>query len=241
MPESSSILNDLNKVFIPCRTVLEMEALISIYLIDSNYDRIKDIADSQLSAQRLIDILAMRGEQFFCDIIEYFINCAVPKVKPIVIYERNHHDRYRMGNVVAYSKTRICVYLALHRLKLKFLIIKNIIDKFKDNSYNLKAFNNENNNDFTSFLAVFADEYYKRNKMNLKLMFPKSKVSERVRKLLNNKDSITSEKLLKMVTSNKFGIKSNIIKFIMREIKASIFVCKLMFAKMDLYSPFSRT
>ena len=27
----------------------------------------------------------------------------------------------------------------------------------------------------------------------------------------------------------------------MREIKASIFVCKLMFAKMDLHNPFSRT
>ena len=241
MSESSNIINDLNKVFIPCRTVLEMEALVSLYLLNSNYDRIKDVPESRPTSQKLIDILGMRSNQLNVDIIDYFINCAIPKVKPIVTYEREHHDMYRMGNVVPYSKTRVCVYLALHRLKLKFLIIKNIIDKLKKNNFELKTFS-EYKDSQSLLLTIFAEEYYKKNKTNLTLMFPKSNVSERVKGLIKDDDSITGEKLMEMATSKEFADKNYIIKFIMREIKASIFVCKLMFAKMDLHNPFfSRT
>ena len=55
MPESSAILYDLNKVFIPCRTVLEMEALTSLFLEYYNYDNIKELPQSQPSSQRLIE------------------------------------------------------------------------------------------------------------------------------------------------------------------------------------------
>jgi len=241
VPENIRIINDINKVFIPCRTVLEMEAIISLHLVTSNYNRIKEVPESRPSSERLVDILGVRDKQSFVDIIDYFINCAIPKVKPVVMYARDHHDRYRMGNVLPYTKTRICVYLALHRLKLKFLIIKDIVDKFKASSYNLNTFNDKKPEDYISFLSVLAKEYYKKNKMNLKLMFPKSKVSERVKKLLVEKDTITGEKILEMATSKVYAEKTNIIKFIMREIKASIFVCRLMFAVMDLHNPLSRT
>ncbi|MFX1339799.1 MAG: hypothetical protein ACFFDK_14395 [Promethearchaeota archaeon] len=228
-------------MFIPCRTVLEMEAIISLYLLNSNYDKIKDIPDSRPSSDRLIDILAVRDQQLFVDIIDFFINRAIPKVKPVVMYAREHHERFRMGNVAPYAKTRVCVYLALHRLKLKFLIIKNFIDTFKSNNYNLDSFyENEIEEDMT-FLAALSKDYYKKNKMNLRLMIQKRRVSERVQKLLNDKDAITSEKLFKMATFKVYLERANIIKFIMREIKASIFVCKLMFAKMDLHNPFSFT
>ena len=216
-----------------------MEAIISLYLLNSNYEKIKDVPESRPSSSRLIDILAVRDQQLFVDIIDYFINRAIPKVKPIVLYARDHHDRIRMGNVSPYAKTRVCIYLALHRLKLKFLIINNFINKFKSNNYSLDFFDDDELEEDLNFLTALAKDYYKKNKMNLRLMIQKRRVSERVQKLLDDKDAITSEKLFKMATFKVYLERANIVKFIMREIKASIFVCKLMFAKMDLHNPFS--
>ena len=240
MQHHNNILNDLNKIFIPCRTVLEMEALLSVYLIDHNYEHIKEVPQSRPSSKNLINILGVADNPLYIDIIEYFINCAIPKVKPIVTYARENYNRIRMGNIIPYSKTRVCVYLALHQLKLKFLIIKSIMDKFENKIISeVQSFHNKNADKQNSYLAIFAEEYYLKNKMNLTIIFPKSKASKRVKKLLNNKNSITGEKLLKIASSHEFFDKNNIIKFIMREIKASLFVCKLMFAKMDLSNPFS--
>lgn len=70
-------------------------------------------------------------------------------------------------------------------------------------------------------------------------MIPEKRVSERVKNMLNDKDAITSERFIQMATFKVDLERENVIKFIMRGIKASIFVCKLMFAKMDLHSPFS--
>ncbi len=239
MPESSSILNDMNKVFIPCRTVLEMEALTSLYLDTYNYDLIKEIPESQPSSQKLIGIFRVEDNAPYASIIDYFINCAIPKVKPVVMYAREHHGRYRMGNVTPYTETRVCIFLALHRLKLKFLIIKNFFDKFKDNLFQLEGFDDNEFGENTTLLSALYKYYYEKNKMNLKLMLPKKRISERVRKLLNNEDSITTDKIMKMAASEYYSEENNKIKFIMREIKASIFVCKLIFAKMDVKNPFT--
>jgi hypothetical protein len=218
-----------------------MEAIISLYLLNSNYEKIKDVPESRPSSDRLVNILAVRDQQLFVDIIDYFINRAIPKVKPVVMYAREHHDKFRMGNVSPYAKTRVCLYLALHRLKLKFLIIKNFMDKFKSSNYSLEFISDDDLEEEMNFLTALAKDYYKKNKMNLRLMIQKRRVSERVQKLLDYKDSITSEKLFKMATFKVYLERANIIKFIMREIKASIFVCKLIFAKMDLHNPFSFT
>ena len=99
MPESSTILYDLNKVFIPCRTVLEMEALTSLFLEYYNYDDIKELPQSQPSSQKLIEKFHVIECEPLEHIIEYFIEVIVSKLKPIVMYERDHHDRFRMGNV----------------------------------------------------------------------------------------------------------------------------------------------
>ena len=161
-----------------------MEAIISLYLLNSNYEKIKDVPESRPSSERLVDILAVRDQQLFVDIIDYFINRAIPKVKPIVMYARDHHDRIRMGNVSPYAKTRVCIYLALHRLKLKFLIIKNFIDKFKSSNNSLDFIHDDELEEEMSFLTALAKDYYKKNKMNLRLMIQKRRVSERVQKLL---------------------------------------------------------
>ena len=236
MPESSVILNDINKVFIPCRTVLEMEALTSLLLEHHNYDMIKEIPKSQPTSQSLIEIFKVVDIKPLERIIEYFIDVVVNRLKPIVMYERDHHDRYRMGNVVAYTKTRMCLYLALHRLKLKFLIIKDFMDNFKKNGFQLEETQDEG---YRTFLSTFHKEYTEKNIMNLKLMLSTKRISDRVSELLDIKDTITNDDIIQALTFKKYLDDKNRIKFIMREIKASLFVCKVMLAKIDVSNPFS--
>lgn len=239
MPESSDILNDLNKVFIPCRTILEMEALTSLFLEYYNYDLIKEIPKSQPTSQKIIEIFRILDCQPLERLIEYFIDGVVHKLKPIVMYERDHHDRFRMGNVVAYTKTRVCLYLALHRLKLKFMFIKHFMDIFKGNEFKLKITEEQGELAPHLFISSFYNDYTHKNKMNLKLMLSSKRVSERVSKLIDLKDIITNEDIINAITFKKYLDDNNRIKFIMREIKASIFVCKVMFAQMDVFDPFS--
>ena len=239
MPESSIILNDLNKVFIPCRTVLEMEALTSLFLEYHNYDLIREIPKSQPSSQKVIEIFRILECQPLENIIKYFIDGVVQKLKPIIMYARDHHDRFRRGNVVAYTKTRVCLYLALHRLKLKFLFIKHFMDIFKDNEFKLKLPEDQEDLGPHLFISFFYKGYTHKNKMNLKLMLSSKRVSDRVRKLIDLKDIVINEDIINAITFKKYLDDKNRIKFIMREIKASIFVCKAMFAQIDVLNPFS--
>jgi len=239
MPESGTILYDLNKVFIPCRTVLEMEALTSLFLEYYNYDDIKDLPQSQPSSKKLIEKFHVIDCQPLEHIIEYFIDVVVSKLKPIVMYQRDHHDRFRMGNVEAYTKTRLCLFFALHRLKLKFLIIKNFMDRFKELNYKLNVSEHQNNLGNHTFLSVFYEDYYKKNEMNLKLMLSSKRISERVSELIDTSNTITNEDIINAITFKKFLDDKNRIKFIMKEIKASVFVSRVMFAQMDVYKPFT--
>ena len=239
MPESSTILYDLNKVFIPCRTVLEMEALTSLFLEYYNYNEIKELPQTQPSSESLIEIFRVIDCEPLERIIEYFIDVVVSKLRPIVMYERDHHDRVRMGNVDAYTKTRLCLFFALHRLKLKFLIIKHFMDKFKEKEYSLDVSENQEVLGAHTFLSIFYKDYYKKNKMNLKLMLSSKRMSERVSELMDTSNTITNEDIINAITFKKFLDDKNRIKFIMKEIKASLFVCKIMFAQMDVHSPFT--
>ena len=75
--------------------------------------------------------------------------------------------------------------------------------------------------------------------MNLKLMLSSKRMSERVSELMDTSDTITNEDIINAITFKKFLDDKNRIKFIMKEIKASIFVCRVMFAQMDVYKPFT--
>ncbi|MFX1570997.1 MAG: hypothetical protein ACFFCV_21880 [Promethearchaeota archaeon] len=239
MPESGTILYDLNKVFIPCRTVLEMEALTSLFLEYYNYDEIKELPQSQPSSEKLIEKFHVIDVEPLEHIIEYFINVIVSKLKPIVMYQRDQHDRFRMGNVEAYTKTRLCLFLALHRLKLKFLIIKNFMDRFKEKKYKLEMAKDKKHLGAHTFLSSFYEDYYEKNIMNLRLMLSSKRMSERVSKLMDTSKTITNEDIINAITFKKFLDDKNRIKFIMKEIKASMFVCRIMFAQMDVYKPFT--
>ncbi|MFW9950018.1 MAG: hypothetical protein ACFFKA_07825 [Candidatus Thorarchaeota archaeon] len=236
MPESSVLLNEINKVFIPCRTVLEMEALTSLFLDNHNYELLRELPKGQPTSQQLIDVFRVIKIEPLERIIQYFIDVVVNRLKPIVMYARDHHDRYRMGNVAAYTQTRVCLYLALHRLKLKFLIIKHFMDQFKGNKYQLTSSQDEG---YRSFLSSFHKNYADKNLMNLKLMLSSKRMSERVSELVDDHDIITNEDIIQALSFKQFLDDNDRIKFVMREIKASLFVCKIMFAKIDVPNPFT--
>ncbi len=231
--------NDLNKIFIPFRTVLEMEALVGMYLSVSNYDLIKDIAKSRVSSTELLNALNMNGNSAYYQIVDYFINCALPKLKSIVSYERDHHDAERRGNVSPYAKSRACLFFALHNLKVKFLVVREFFEEFKKNGYQLPPVKGSDAKISPPLQSVFGVEVYEKYCVILANMLPKKTVSETVSKLLDNKDAITNEKVLQMATYLSHDEEHNKIKYIMRSIKASLFVCNLLFTALDLTQPFS--
>ncbi|MFO7795774.1 MAG: hypothetical protein ACQERB_07675 [Promethearchaeati archaeon] len=229
MPESNILLNEINRVFIPCRTVLEMEILTSLLLEAENYDNIKHIPESQPSSEELIEIYQVTGLDPLERIITHFIDVILNKLKPIVMYQRDFNQRFRMSNVSANAKTRLCLYLALHRLKLKFLIIKRFFDEID--------INGSTRNNIIKQLYRF---YYDKNEMNLKLMLSTKRINERVQRLMDRDGVIENEDILNALSFKVYLNDNERIKFIMREIKASLFISKLMFAKIDVLSPFSK-
>ncbi|MEJ2250565.1 MAG: hypothetical protein P8Y97_13045 [Candidatus Lokiarchaeota archaeon] len=88
------------------------------------------------------------------------------------------------------------------------------------------------------FLEILKEYYLEKNGVMLKIMLPKQKIPERVNKLRESKKSITTKQVLEMATPGFDFEYSHIIKYVMRELKASIFVSKLMFSKIDIDNPF---
>ncbi len=232
--------NNLSKTFVPCRSVLEMEILTSLFLATSNYENIKELPLTNPSSSNLIKILKMEGNIAQEKIVQYFIDVILSKLKPIVMYERDHHDRIRMGNVAPSTKTRNCVFFALHRLKTKFLILKNFIDEFRKSDGSFGTNSNPSSQTPQTLLEALRIYYLKKNKENLESQLPKEMVSQRVKDLLDDKNAITNERLIDMATYVFYQEQENIVKYFMREIKASIFVCKLMLVKIDIKNPFNR-
>lgn len=230
----------MGKVFIPCRTVIEFEILTSLFLANHNYESIKELPYSHPSSTEIIECFNMGDNDAQRQIITYFNERALSRLKPVVMYARNHHDRMRMGNVKPNIQTRKCLFLALHRLKVKFLIIKNFIEIFRKNKEGLQFFFPDDYDDEISFLTALKTYYSRKNEQNLKAMLPTDNISDRVKNLLTSQSSITNERLLDMATYEFYQEEKNIVKFIMREIKSSIFVCKFMFARIDVKNPFNR-
>ncbi len=216
-----------------------MEALVGMYLSVSNYDLIKDIAKSRPSSMELLEALQMKDNSAYFQIVDYFINCALPKLKSIVSYERDHHDAERRGNVSPYTKSRACLFFALHNLKVKFLVIREFFEQFKRDGYHIPPIKGSDSKISPSLQSVFGVQIYEKFRALLVNMLPKKTISETVSKLLDNKDAITNEKVLQMATHLNADEENNKIKYIMRSIKASLFVCNLLFTALDLTQPFS--
>ena len=110
-----ALTNDLNRIFIPCRSIIGFEILTSLFLATSNYEKIKDLPSTNPGSNEIIELYSMRGHVAQENIIDFFINGILTRLKPIVMYARKHHDRFRMGNVSSTIQTRKCLFFALHK------------------------------------------------------------------------------------------------------------------------------
>ncbi len=231
--ETQTITNHLNKVFIPHRSVLEMEALICTCLIEFGYEHIKEIPRNGPDVRKLQEILKIKDIIPLMEIVERFFMITVEKLKPIAMYSRNHHDITRMGNVIAYSKTRIPLFLALYRLKFKFLLINNYLQEFKNNGFRLPQYDSK-----TTFKEALCDNFYKINKRALDLMIPEKHESNEVRRIMELSGKILREDIIDMATMEDFTSPDKNINYMMRSIKASLFLVRYLFSKIDVNKPF---
>lgn len=232
--------NDLNSVFIPCRAILEMEAVIGTYLADANYDFIKDLPQSRPSSEQLLEILHASDDHAYERIVDYFLNTLVSKMKSVVLYERDHHSAARRGNVASYAKSRACLYFALHNLQVKFLLVKRFFDVFRGKTDPFPRVGRINSKQQGSLLQVFGAEYYSQYSAIVRDMLPQTQASKMPSQLLSVPGAITSEKIIQLLTNLPADEENNKIKFLMRGVKASLFICNLMFAHIDIDQPFSR-
>ncbi|MCP4762179.1 MAG: hypothetical protein GY870_10385, partial [archaeon] len=232
--------NDLTKVFIPYKSVLEMEALTNLYLLAFNYDDLRILQNFRPSSETLIDIFGVSNNESHSRIIDFFINVTVEKLKPIVMNARKHHGIKRSGNILSNTKSRVSLYLALNRLKMKFLILRSFFDKLRKNNYNISIFEDNNPEKEIDLHSILFEYFFESNMNELDLMLPKKNISTRVKKMAFNSNSLTSDKIINMATFIQTDEINYRIKFIMRNIKSSLFLCKLMFGKMDVLFPFSR-
>jgi len=109
------------------------------------------------------------------------------------------------------------------------------MDSFRNHNYHLIE---SQDGGYRSFLSSFYKYYSEKNLMNLKLMLSSKRISERVAKLIDTSDVITNEDIIQALSFKKFLDDRSRIKFVMREIKSSLFVCKIMFASIDVFNPF---
>jgi len=86
--------------------------------------------------------------------------------------------------------------------------------------------------------SALYEDYYEKNKRELQVIIPTKHASDRVKNLMDLKDKIIGEQIIDMATFESPSKADIQINFIMRGIKASIFVSKMMFAKIDILNPF---
>ncbi len=225
--------NDLNKVFIPYRSIIEMEALSGLVFGTRMFDEFKEVPKTRPSSAQLIKLLGVKDNPAQERIVKYFEESISNKLKPVVLYEREHHNIIRMGNVIPYAEGRVPVFFSLHLLKLKFLHIKRFFDNFWEKFITMGAVSAEEV-DRRTLLANLGMYYYNESRSCYGFLLPRTGFKQGT-----DASGITNEKILQMVMYLFVDEEQNKIKYIMRAIKASLFVTKLLFSKLDVDQPFA--
>ncbi|XEO76934.1 hypothetical protein WKT22_01963 [Candidatus Lokiarchaeum ossiferum] len=234
--KNNRLITDQNKVFIPFRAVYEIEMLVSLYLINYSYDSIEKGAFSMMDVNELSNLLGIAEKSLYRNIVERFF-VSFEKIKPIRLNARDNSDRKRMGNVNAYSESRIPAFFAVDRLKVKFLILKKILTKLKENDFVLQKMTLLQIEPDTTLETVVFEEYYKYLTEYFNIITPKKEFSHSKHNVLY---SIGTEKL-EEIRGYLSLAKNSPLNYIMRSLKSSLFVCNLIFTQMDVPDPFYHT
>ena len=126
--------DDINKVFIPYRPMIEMELLLTSLLAKENYHTLSKLPFTTLDLNYITRELKISKESVFYTIIERFFQ-NIQQIIPIASYSRKHEENTRFGNVNAYTKSRIPVFYAIDRLKAKLLVLRNFLNHLQSHHY----------------------------------------------------------------------------------------------------------
>ncbi|MHA1522311.1 MAG: hypothetical protein ACTSRK_19230 [Promethearchaeota archaeon] len=238
-PKSDAIpqniyVNDLNRVYIPFRPILEAELMISGLLAVKNYEYVSKISFSSLDADAVMKELKLGEDHLFQKILERFF-IILKRIVPLASeLGPNYRDEIRYGNVHAYTESRIPLFYAIDRLKVKLVILRNFFVHFQENVYQMSAFPSYSPLEDQSLQDILFNEYYNRMLQYFRTVVwePRYKT-----KYLNTNDEVNFGVLYDLHSHQQKSIPSK-LGYIVRGMKSSLFVSTLIFHLCDIPDPY---
>ncbi|MHA1776161.1 MAG: hypothetical protein ACTSWC_05275 [Promethearchaeota archaeon] len=230
----NSYTTDLNRVYIPFRSILEAELMTSGILALRNYEYLSNISFKSLDMEKIMEELELDENHLFSKILARFF-IVVHRLVPIASrLGPNRRNELRYGNVNAYTESRIPLFYAVDRFKVKILILRNFFHTLRRNHYNLKYFPSYVRKEDKSLYSILFAEYYERM-----LKYFQTVVWEPTykKKYLNTYDDVNFRVLYEL---HSFRQRTSVskINYIIRGLKSSLFVSKLLFQVCDIPQPF---
>jgi hypothetical protein len=234
MEDQSSYITDLNKVYIPSRPIIEMELLLSKILYNNSYNNLRDKflgIHTQKEFMRNFQI----QEEIQIEIVERFF-IVIDKVKSISMNMRStksSSDFGRIGNVDAYTKSRIPIFFGLDHLKFRFLVI----DQYMKKLFTLqkKILEMLSAQQIHLSLDDFYDYYFLRMHDYFHLISPSKNIAEHTKEVYHER---MSGDLIEILSTKDLPTEISKMDELMRGIKSSLLVCLFMFKKIDVNEPF---
>ncbi len=227
-------VNDVNKVYIPFRPILEAELMINRILALKNYEFASKLPFLSFDVDAVMKDLELGSDHLFQKILERFF-IILKRIVPLASeLGRNYKDEIRYGNVYAYTESRIPLFYAIDRLKVKLVILRNFFLHFQENYYQLYAFSSFDHNKDQSLQTILFSEYYERMLKYFRTIVWEPRYKS---KYLNTNDDVNFQVLYDLNAHQNESTPSK-LGYIVRGMKSSLFVATLMFHLCDIPDPF---
>ena len=234
----NTLMVDINRVFIPCRPILELEIMSSILLLYSNYVTMEKVIQNNPNPKDFCKQIDIKDIMFTNIVDRYYV--VHNRLKPIQMrnrWLRTSIRHRRIGSVNAYSASRVPLFFALDRLKVKYLLIKNFFYHLAEHEFDLSFYIPRSEKVHFTVKDYLNDYYFHSTLAYFDLISPKKTISRKARSLFTSK--ISSDMLRLMLSYERKETPNSGINFMMRGIKSSLFVCKFLFMKLDVPQPFA--
>lgn len=224
---------DINSVFVPFRPILEMELVLCSLLAKFNYETLSKLPYTSLDVPYILNELGISDESVFKIIIERFFK-TLQKIVPLANYSRNIEKHSRYGNVNAYTKSRVPVFYAIDRLKFKLILLRNLLSHLRSNHYLLSAFPSFKQKNSKSFETILFAEYCARMWEYFETVSWEPEYQSKFFK----KENQINHKILHELNRFQMPKQNMNVIFIMRSVRASYLLSKILFKMMDVETPF---
>ncbi|MHA1856404.1 MAG: hypothetical protein ACTSXY_04100 [Promethearchaeota archaeon] len=233
----NKLMVDINRVFIPSRPILELEVMSSILMLYSNYSKMEKVIWNNPNPKDFCKLIDIKDEMFKNIVDRYYV--VHNRLKPIQMrnrWQRTSRIHRRIGSVNAYSVSRVPLFFALDRLKVKYMLLKNFFYHLAKHEFDLNFYKPISEHVPFTTKDYLADYYFHSSLRYFDIISPKKTVSRNTRRFFSSQ--ISSEMLRLMLSYVRKEIPNSGINYMMRGIKSSLFVCKFLFMKLDVPQPF---